>query len=508
MSLDWIDTLPRDGVYTLRGAQSSLLQVLLSDFHLTRNDTGFSLQVTFDEDTQAIRTREAKETVKERMPEYPDEVESIQGCIDSVIFRGGRDYRFSRPGFAFRYASGGTLPVFEIRGVEYFCLFYRDVFPVGWNIANGACDSLPELLNPKRAIGRELLEELIILDISHDRPHDHVPTWATEGPINVPEFVDARRLASNFLADELDIARDFARNELDVDWNVHGADSPRGPDTLRVDFAGNSTVQGGLYLNINARDFGIELDRIAKMQLQPDWVLLDGEINDNRILNRPIGLFEVHRTQEAVYDGATEFLPDKVFYKATLELDNLPSRDELLQLIEGKFLQHLSQTGIRKKKKIKQWRDIGPEHQLDLCPVTRQIIRRHMGATRPFVFISYTSSDCELAERIQHDLRNRGMKVWRDASNLNPVARADDEIQGALDNSTHVVVVASDAIHNSDWVKMEIQYANDTKKAGIALLAGARRPLPIGLTRWRSVDFTGDYGSAIEELVTALTIVV
>jgi hypothetical protein len=44
---------------------------------------------------------------------------------------------FKDPLFPFRYASGGVLPILRIGRKEFFCFFYRDIDPVGWNIANG-----------------------------------------------------------------------------------------------------------------------------------------------------------------------------------------------------------------------------------------------------------------------------------------------------------------------------------------------------------------------------------
>jgi hypothetical protein len=148
--IKWLEHLPGDGAYSLREAQNSLLQVLLTEFDLSRDGHELILTVSFQESDTAIRSREAKRHVKQEMPGYTDKAAGIQDRIDSVVFRGGSRYLHDDPDFAFRYASGGTLPIVELDAIDYYCLFYRDVFPVGWNIANGACDSLPELLNPKR----------------------------------------------------------------------------------------------------------------------------------------------------------------------------------------------------------------------------------------------------------------------------------------------------------------------------------------------------------------------
>jgi len=290
----WIKLSSADGVYALRDAENSLLQVLLTEFHLSRTASGFLLGISFDERTPTIRRREGKRRVKRQMPGYPAKVERIQEQIDDVLFRNRDSFPFSDPEFAFRYASGGTLPIVKLDNRTYYCLFYRDEFPVGWNIANGACDSLAELLNPKLAIERELREEVIVLGLDHSPPHDFEFTWAGEEPTRVPDYRRARTLASRFFADELVITKDFLRAPLAVKWDALG------PDTVQITYAGSDPkVQQGYYLNINAEDFGIEFDRVGMFEMQPNMVLLDGEINNHRLLNRPVGLFEVCKTQNA-----------------------------------------------------------------------------------------------------------------------------------------------------------------------------------------------------------------
>ncbi len=73
-------------------------------------------------------------------------------------------YHFEDKHFPFRYANGGVLPIIKIKKKDYFCLFYRAVFPVGWNIANGAANTIDDIRNPVNIIHREFSEEFIIAD--------------------------------------------------------------------------------------------------------------------------------------------------------------------------------------------------------------------------------------------------------------------------------------------------------------------------------------------------------
>ena len=48
------------------------------------------------------------------------------------------------PAFPFRFGNGGTLPVVRLADRDYYSLFYREVAPIGWNIANGGAESAAE----------------------------------------------------------------------------------------------------------------------------------------------------------------------------------------------------------------------------------------------------------------------------------------------------------------------------------------------------------------------------
>jgi len=64
----------------------------------------------------------------------------------------------------YRWASGGTLPIVRWRGSWWCALFWRDIPPVGWNIANGASETKDEYKNLDQLIARETREELVVLD--------------------------------------------------------------------------------------------------------------------------------------------------------------------------------------------------------------------------------------------------------------------------------------------------------------------------------------------------------
>lgn len=73
----------------------------------------------------------------------------------------GEELRIQPP---FRWASGGGLAVVRWRGEDWYVTFFREVPPVGWNVANGASESRDEYKDLHRLLLREFCEELIVLD--------------------------------------------------------------------------------------------------------------------------------------------------------------------------------------------------------------------------------------------------------------------------------------------------------------------------------------------------------
>jgi len=336
-------------------------------------------------------------------PDFQKRASRYQKELDAFLLESkGAAYEFNDPTFRFRYASGGALPVLRFGREEYYCLFYRDIFPIGWNIANGGCDNKNELLNPSDTVERELREELIIIDPRREK------RYVFEGdagkPLDHYDFAVARRLWQERFP-SLDFPR-FKELVIPLKWL-------NGPDYLTVKYADESprTITGH-FLNINAEDFGMEIDKIAKVSLDEDVVLLSGEIVGNHLHNGPIGLFDVDRLNQQVREGQTDFIPDRFFYEA-----RLCDGKDLQRVISDKFLPYIN---LFRSPEEKEWYETS-KNRFDLCPVTRRIIERylrlHIKAARftpgPFeVFISFGKDDRDIARRVFKYLKSKNMRVF------------------------------------------------------------------------------------------------
>lgn len=483
-------------------AENQYLQVLLTQFVLTRAGRGVSLDIRFNEDTSAIWRRQGKLDLRAGIADFTTKAKHYQAELDNFLLRGeGETYSFNDPGFPFRYASGGTLPIIHFAGKGYYCFFYREIHPIGWNIANGGCDSREELLNPILTLERELREELIIIDPT--RRCRYVFQSAHDAPTDQQEFVVARRLMREQFA-HLDLESIEAR-EIPLKWLD-------GPDQLTVQIGeARPRTTTGCFLNINAEDFGIEIDRVAWINVDAEAVLGDGEMGENYLVNSPIGLFEVGRFNNELARDSREFVPDLFFYDLRRH-----TATELERIIQDEFMPRIS-----KKLGEGEIREFhSAPHRLDLCPVTRRIVRRYISQLPTEMpepegafeaFISFAEEDKDLAMIVYDYLkRTTGRRVFFSEKTLRDsvFSRA---IDAALVSASCLIVVSS-SLRNimRGWVEYEWRsFHNDIcngRKAQdarvIPFVAGIDpRTLPLVLRYYQVLTFSPeDLGAKLDEL--------
>jgi hypothetical protein len=429
----------------LRSAENVFLQTLLTRFELTRTESGAALGVEINERTPSIWNSDAKSHLRRSIKGFVSKAQKYQRELDRFLIGGiGERYSFNDPAFPFRFASGGTLPVIRMGDNDYYCLFYRDIPPVGWNIANGGCDSRHELLHPLETVERELREELII--VQPRRGHRYAFHADERKPIDHPDFA----VAWSQWQTVFHRVGYRAINE----WELLPMKWLSGPDTVTVEFAGFPEVRSeGCFLNINAEDFGIEVDRIAKLNIDEDAIVCDGELLGGRLLDQVVGLFEVKRFNHQLWDceapGAREFVPDIAFQRA----ERYEGKD-FMRAVRRYLKTRESDRSSASKRAYVEW-----PAKFDLCPVTRRIVNRYLtlpatpppvsavGGQRPAVFISFASEDKRLAKRVwKHLLASTGRPVFFSDEGLHQsnFGRAIDD---ALDDARCLVAVGTKLHH-------------------------------------------------------------
>lgn len=196
-----------------------------------------------------------------------------------------------RPLLPFRWASGGTLPLVRHMGRWWALLFFRDITPVGWNIANGASEGRSEHLNPLQLVQRETLEEIVVVGPGQQTHFLHLG--------NDPVLQQSRaKLASRLLTAHHKLRR---KDGLVL--------HPPGPDNLiavgPIMGPGSVELSDGdwhgridhVFVTIDPLDCGIEIVQLVHFTLPDEgWTVLDGEVKggpEPALLKRPVGLLSL-----------------------------------------------------------------------------------------------------------------------------------------------------------------------------------------------------------------------
>jgi len=453
-------------ILPLRDRTDELLQVLLPEFTLRkeRPGTGIRLSVEVTDRMPSIididGKREFNRIVRESGMQARDTL--AMRLADFFADPREREYCFDCSRHPLRYANGGVLPVVRLDGRDYFWLFYRDIFPIGWNIANGASDTTAEMLDPNRIVLREFGEEVIVADFTTRHLFTYEPEEDT-----VPLGFLKGALAAWSEKLNIDLFK-FERLPIPLKW-------VDGPDAADVTVEGRRRETKGHFINITPEDNAIELDRIAFINLGKGVTLLDGEHRNGKLLNEVIGLFEVEKMRDL---SRTEFIPDVVFFDGkdrTLQEKESADRTEKLAGIIKEYLK--SPILDRSDKERQDYAATEPKY--NLCPITRSIITRFFEwdktekrvekgdsprvehAKGEFdVFISFREVDLPVAQSLAGDLRQRGLNVFMSSETLKWLGAADyyRAINEALEQSAVLVVVGSRPERfNSGWVRYEWQ---------------------------------------------------
>ncbi len=457
------------------------LQVLLPEFGLTKKGSGLCLDLTIDANCLSIADGQGKRQLSKAIGTGSSKARKKLKAKLSSFRKDDRflSYRFDCSRFPFRWANGGVLPILRYRGKDYFCLFYRDIPPIGWNIANGSSDTIDEMLKPWKIVLREFGEEIFFYDVKAGVIYTHDPGTKVR-PIG---FQRRAREKWDRSFKKREGLKGLKEQSLPLVW-IEGPDRVRA--TLRRQeraTRGDSPsarpgkswqrryVTKGYFLSVTPQDNGIEVDRIARINLDVggEIRLVDGELRDGQVLNRVVGLFEVTGFKKRL--KTHDFRPDIHFHDGIERL----GRAEFKRSVKT-YLKDLEKRKLRDPKSIKRNRDARP--RFDLCPITRSVIQRYFDWTAAQkepdpdaeakdlrarardceVFLCHSSKDTRMARWLFDDLRRRGVRPFFSPISLPRLGASDfaETIHTALEKARCMVVVASRADHlDSGWVQYE-----------------------------------------------------
>jgi hypothetical protein len=126
-----------------------------------------------------------------------------------------------------------------------------------------------------------------------------------------------------------------------------------------------------------------------------------------------------------------------------------------------------------------------------------------------YVYISYAHADSAFVDRLVQALSDRFINTWVDRHELAPGRNWQNEIAQAMAAADAFIAVISSNSASSLWARQEIQSAIQHWQTGsgkliIPILIGDPSIIPPELRQIQWLDFTRDFGEALERLIAAL----
>lgn len=117
------------------------------------------------------------------------------------------------------------------------------------------------------------------------------------------------------------------------------------------------------------------------------------------------------------------------------------------------------------------------------------------------VFISHSSGDRWIAEKISEEIRELGIETFLDAQNIETGDDFDEEIRRQLTESDEILIVISAAALKSQWVMMELGAARTLGKRLVLILVGVspnELPSPVNRHLARDINEIRSYYNELE----------
>lgn len=119
-------------------------------------------------------------------------------------------------------------------------------------------------------------------------------------------------------------------------------------------------------------------------------------------------------------------------------------------------------------------------------------------------FISYARTDEKLARDLVGDLQDLDIETWLDKENIPAGANWDGEIEKAILNCSHLILIATPNAVASENVKDELSFAIDKNKTVFPLIfEDCELPLRVRRTQWIA-EFITDYQAGLKKLCEQL----
>lgn len=311
----------------------------------------------------------------------------------------------------FRWASGGMLPIARWKGKNWYVLFFRDIEPVGWNIANGASESKEEYKDLYSLIYREFSEELILLNREPSLT-DNLPI--TQKMFRLPNPLP-NEISHEITNNEFVLKHNMLRLEHDgIEIRVEDIGPTinpiKTPFEIEISFHDKklhdtSSMISDIFFSLNPTEFGIEIVLASHFEMDDEDYLMDGEIWEEgpALIRQPIMLLSCDYVKD-IYNKNGSLginIEDSPSLNCKL-LDKIPSseykifdkdiefRKRRLEFLEKNIKTINSHEALRYRAWMKKYGDLFKlikksncniendkhRHLATLCPVTWKTLER------------------------------------------------------------------------------------------------------------------------------------
>ena len=305
-----------------------------------------------------------------------------------------------------RWVSGGFLPIVDYREKEWVMFFFRDISPIGLNIALGGSESRSEYKNLHELMGREFSEETVLL-MSEPRFGATIP----QQKFTVEQFgIRTSEHISEYINPSFAQEHNALRKEHDnIKIEILDTDDGRPISTVRTPFRVRVKYHSSdlkkiddkyiknVIFTINPYEFSVEVIWLCKFNLEDGECLIDGEVDIGRnyLVRQPVILLSMDYLKSIFMDEGS--LGSKIPGSDSKLLPHVPKEHFIVfeqdNVLRKKRLEFLDETLapsttfdenlIYEQKRIRKWLDNYDEvftqvsqgnytHEAirTLCPVT------------------------------------------------------------------------------------------------------------------------------------------
>ena len=127
----------------------------------------------------------------------------------------------------------------------------------------------------------------------------------------------------------------------------------------------------------------------------------------------------------------------------------------------------------------------------------------------PRVFVSHSSHDSDLADRISSDIRSAGYEPWIDGQSIRAGSPIVANISSAIMNCHFFVVILSQEAIDSKWVEQEVtgalwQNLSERRRRHIIPALAEPCDIPFQLKHLRYADFANGYAVGFAQIYAAI----